>query len=348
MPSFQNIKKTVEKEGLIYIGVTSLLKPIEDFNLFKEWLALEFHGEMKYLENNLFCRENPAHLFPNAKSAIVFGLPYFHDNNTSTGGESKIAQFAQMRDYHQVLKEKGKKVIRCLKLDSPEFESRVYVDSAPILERSLALLVSNNFDCFIGKNKCYYHPEYGSFLLLAEVITSKEFLNNMDINSKNNSLSNPSSPCNSCDLCVKSCPMNALEHGYLNSKKCVSYWTCEAKNTVPIEYWKGFSNFFVGCDVCQLVCPINKKLFIQNRHQSANITNKISICDAATISKDSFRNIFSNTVIFRIGRERLIRNALIAMKVANHEKLNEAIEKNKNEESSIIKETICQIYDYSG
>jgi len=243
------IENAASEQGLIFLGAVSP-EYKKDFERFTAWLAERRHAELQYLENHASVRGNPSQLLEGAQSAVILALPYF-----LSGPETvpRVAQYARYADYHRVLRRKAENVARSV-FDEGTF--RVAVDSAPLLERALAAKTHRGF---IGKNTLYIHPDRGSFLLLAEVLTQTRLERDvpsvvpLDRKTKEGG-------CGPCKLCQTACPTGALDRDYsMDASKCLSYWTIENRGAIPLKFWPYLAEYYFGCDLCQLACPYNLK-----------------------------------------------------------------------------------------
>lgn len=333
LPSF------VEEEGLVYLGLVNLTKEEERFHFLQNWLSEKRHGEMKYMENYKEFREDPRRILPGAKQAIVVGFPYYQGDRYQRLRETAsplIAQYARTRDYHKVLKQKGQKILDKILELWPEkgHYGRVFVDSGPILERALA---EKTLSGFIGKNTMFINPEKGSYLLLSEIFLSLEI---PTLTEKKSQLPH----CGTCQRCQVYCPTGALSPYKIDASKCLSYFTIEYRGFIPVEYWKFLGTYFFGCDICQLVCPFNRK------KETAQIAIKIKelppLFEILNMDQAYYERIFGGTPMTRAKRVGLRRNALIAMIVLQDKKLGEAIKFLEEEGDPLLIGTLQQISDY--
>ncbi len=326
----------IEKEELVCVGFVNLF-PEPRFEKFETWLTEKKHGEMSYLENYKELRKNPNQILPGAMSAIIIGFPYYQGDRFAFNKElpARIAQYARVSDYHKVLKKKCERVLSSiLAILPPNHFGRVLVDSAPILERALA---EKTLKGFVGKNTMYIHPQWGSYLLLAEIF--------LTVSLEEEIINESTQTCGTCSRCQVYCPTGALSPYSLDATKCLAYYTIEHRGLIPIEYWKYLKKYVFGCDICQLVCPFNRHVSIVK-----NITVKIAefppLFDVATMDANYYEKTFGGTPMTRAKRSGLRRNALIAMVVSKDEKLEEAIYQIKKENDPLLLKTIEQISEY--
>lgn len=331
----KQINQAIEEEGLIPLGTVPLFYS-ENYQQFRRWIAEGKHAGLKYLEKYDDVRREPEKLLPGAKAAIILALPYSQGDvwPLSSQETPRAAQYARFCDYHEILKEKGNRLIQKWKKDD-NFTShsfRVLVDTAPVLERALA---AQTRESFIGKNTCLIHPVHGSFLLLAEILTTYPL--KMDLPENKNS-------CGSCTLCQVECPTGALNEDYvLDSNKCLAYWTIEHRGTIPEEFWPWLSKYYFGCDICQLVCPYNQEAKNYQLPQKITPREMPSLFEVATMDQKRYEKFFGGTPMTRAKRNGLRRNALIALFVTKHPSLEEAVRMAQNDDESPIRETLQQI-----
>ncbi len=269
-----------------------------DFNktFLLEWIKNGFNGSMKYLENNIDKRANPKLIIPEAKSIISLILNYNY-NFQQKENIPKIAKYAFAKDYHLVVKEKLNILINEINKKYPN-NNRYFVDTAPIFDKAWANLAGVGW---IGKNTLLINKKFGSYVFIGEIITSLEL-------EYDNSLENF---CGECEECIKACPTKALIKPYkLDATKCISYHTIENKGEIPDEIKKNLNNYIYGCNICQDVCPWNKKL--NNTNTEEFIANEeilnFSKEDWANMTEKEFQENFKNSSIIRVGLDKMKKN----------------------------------------
>ncbi len=273
---------------------------------YRQWLAHGYAGSMRYLHRNAEIRENPARLLAGARSAICVALNY-HRLDTPTSGTAaagRVAQYVRGADYHHVLRTMLAELVDQLRrrLDEP-FEQRVFVDTGPVLERELAAAAGLGW---IGKNTMLLHERLGSYLFLGEVITTLEL--------------EPDAPasdhCGNCTRCLDACPTRALVAPYqLDASRCIAYLTIEHRAEVPGQFHEQIGDWVYGCDVCQQVCPFNKRA-PQATH--AEITTdlvpaRLPLIDLLNLRSGGYRRLTKGTAAGRVSRNMWRRNAAIAL-----------------------------------
>lgn len=313
-------------EGVLLLGTASLT-PGKDITYYNNWIKSGNHGDMSYLESSLEARSDPNLVLPDAQSLIVFALPYnLNDEDGPWHGSKRprIAKYARLRDYHKDLRRVGERILAKLLEIYPGHQGRALVDSAPLLERSLARQSGSGF---IGKNTCFIHPEQGSFLLLFEVITTIALPTpapSDPVREPNRSAQ--SGGCGSCRRCQVHCPTNALSKDYtLDARRCLSYWTIEHRGCIPLEFWPWLKFFVFGCDICQLVCPYNRPKYNENEATPSPLAlsmrqpqlAELDYFDVAMMNQSFYEQAFGGTPLTRAKRDGLRRNASIALVVSN-------------------------------
>ncbi len=260
------------------------------------------HGTMGWMDNPR--RRSPAALWPEAKSIVVAAMNYGPAGapGISSPGHGEVAAYARGSDYHDVMKRRLKRLAGWI-ADEYGAQVKVFVDTAPVLEKPIAARAGVGWQ---GKHTNLLSRQYGSWLLLGEVFTTLAL--------------EPDAPaedeCGTCTRCLDICPTNAFPAPHqLDSRRCISYLTIEHKGHIPQEFRAPMGNRIFGCDDCLAVCPWNK--FAQTAHQAAlwpriELT-ATSLADFAALDDDGFRKVFAGSSIKRTGRDRFVRNVLIAI-----------------------------------
>ncbi len=245
------VKTLAERLGFDRIGVAPAAPPARAPFLV-EWLRRGFAGDMGYLHRNLETRINPAAMLPGGASIIVVAVNY-HVPAPAPAAEDaaprgRIARYAWGRDYHKVVRKKLRRLVADLRAALAEpFECRICVDTAPIVEREIAAAAGIGW---IGKNTLVLNRRLGSYFVLGEVITTLDL--------------DPDAPatdhCGSCTRCLEACPTRALvEPHVMDARRCISYLTIEHREEIPKEFHRAIGDRLYGCDICQEVCPFNRR-----------------------------------------------------------------------------------------
>ncbi|MCP4374909.1 MAG: tRNA epoxyqueuosine(34) reductase QueG, partial [bacterium] len=267
---------------------------------FDQWLERGWHGDMEYMERNVAKRKSPDVLVPGALSVLVLAVSYAPSQDDSPPSEpGYIARFARGRDYHKVLKRRCREFMDRLGEIAPDFDGRAFVDTAPVMERSLAAAAGLGW---IGKNGCLIVDGLGSYVVLCEIISNLPLV--------------PGSPaassCGECDACLRACPTGALDDdGLIDSRKCLSYLTIEYRGEATEEMQK-YNRGLYGCDLCQEPCPHNCGL----PHGDPELTSwsgaEFDLSDVQAWSESDWDLATRGRAIRRAKYEMFLRNATTA------------------------------------
>lgn len=296
----QKIKQKAQELGFLHCGVSKAEFLEEEAPRLEKWLKQGFHGEMGYMENYFDKRLDPTKLVPGAKSVISLLYNYYPEK-TQVNGSFKIAKYAYGKDYHYVVKDKLKELFQYIYDEIGEIDGRVFVDSAPILEKAWAKKSGLGW---IGKNSNLLTKKVGSFYFLAEIILDLELAYDSPIKTDH---------CGKCTACIDACPTQAIESPKIvNGSKCISYATIELKTEIP-SFFKGkMDDWMFGCDVCQDVCPWNrfskpnKELQFQPNEAIQGYSKK----EWTELTQELFSEIFRKSPVKRTKYSGLMRNML--------------------------------------
>jgi epoxyqueuosine reductase len=272
----------------------------------REWLAAGRHGSMIWMEERAAQRAAPAALWPEVRSVIVLGMSYAPGRDplalAEEGAAGPISVYAQGGDYHDVVKRALKALGRWLVAEVPG-DLKVFVDTAPVMEKPLAEAAGLGWQ---GKHTNLVSREHGSWLFLGAIYTTLEL--EPDRGGR--------ATCGSCSACLAACPTDAIPAPFqLDARRCISYLTIEHKGPIPVEFREAIGNRIYGCDDCLAVCPWNKfadaaaanRAFLPRAELAAP-----ALADLLALDDTSFREVFAGSPIKRIGRDRMVRNCLIA------------------------------------
>jgi epoxyqueuosine reductase len=285
-------------------------EPLPERTWYHEWVASGFAGEMRYLaDRRAIVRDDPRNLLPSARSVIVVGKlynsPWPYSTKFSDPERAWISRYAWGDDYHDVLRRGLEQLRDALHQQTgASFESKICVDTAPLLERSYARQAGLGW---IGRNTCLINQQSGSWFFLGELLVSLEI--------------EPDAPaqdrCGSCRRCIEACPTAAIVPGPLgytvDSRLCVSYLTIEFRGTIPEEQRAGCGQHVFGCDICQDVCPWNRRAPVT--HDAAFEPRSFAppLERLAEISESEFRAMFRSSTVTRACYSGFLRNVAIAM-----------------------------------
>lgn len=274
------------------------------------WIEQGYHGEMHYLEQHGTKRTRPTELIEGTRSIISLRMNYFnHDAEHAIkqlhfNDKAYVSRYALGRDYHKVIRQRLKQLVSFIQQQQPGAQCRIFVDSAPVLERPIAEQAGLGF---IGKNSLLIHPRAGSWFFLAEIYTDLAL--------------NPDSAfekqgCGPCRACINECPTQAiLDNNTLDARRCISYLTIEHKGSIPLEFRAALGNRIYGCDDCQLVCPWNHFTAQQQEvdFQPRLDLDKVGLLELFAWSEKDFDQKLQGSPIRRIGYPSWMRNLAVAL-----------------------------------
>lgn len=291
------VKRNASSLGFSFCGISKAEFLESEAPKLEAWLKRGYQGKMSYLENHFDKRLDPTKLVPGAKSVVSLVYNYFPAKDLTTNNTIKIAKYAYGEDYHTVVKDKLKEFMARIQEEIGNVDGRVFVDSAPVMERQWA---AKSGIGWIGKNSLLLNKQMGSFFFLAELILDLEL--------------EPDSPakdyCGTCTACIDACPTDAIvADGVIDSNKCISYLTIELKDSIPSEFKDNTDNWIFGCDVCQDVCPWNRfsKPHSEKRFEP-NGWKGFSKQDWLELTDEIFQKNFGKSAITRTGFKGLKRN----------------------------------------
>ncbi|MGD0807575.1 MAG: tRNA epoxyqueuosine(34) reductase QueG [Anaerolineales bacterium] len=303
----ESLRKRARELGFVHSGFTTA-EPPDHYPAFANWIAAGRQAGMDYLaaERSLSMRAIPTRLLPSARSIIALAMPYPPPPDfENLPLEGRVAAYAQGADYHEIIPDRLR--LLCRDLDSlagGRLQHRAYVDTGPILEREIASRAGLGW---IGRNSMLIHPAIGSFFFLAVILTELEL---------------PPDPpfafdrCGTCDRCLKACPTGCiLPDRTIDSGRCISYWTIEHRGSVPDDVRIRIGRWVFGCDICQIVCPWNRK-----NHPEAESSFRSrphfpirNVARETALSEEEWQARFYKSPLRRTGREGYLRNLIIVL-----------------------------------
>ncbi|WP_297336672.1 tRNA epoxyqueuosine(34) reductase QueG [Algoriphagus sp.] len=296
----QLIKSTATELGFDFCGIAKAEFLEEEAPRLEEWLNRNYQGKMAYLANHFDKRLDPTKLVPGAKTVVSLIYNYYPEQRLPENQQDiKLAKYAYGEDYHQVIKEKLKTFLERLRKDIGEIEGRVFVDSAPVMERQWAQKSGLGW---IGKNSLLLNRQMGSFFFLAELIIDLEVEVDLPL---------AKDYCGTCTACLDACPTDAIvQPGVVDGSRCISYLTIELKDAIPTEFNGQLENWAFGCDICQDVCPWNR---FSRPHQEPAFNphpelKEFSHRDWQEITEETFQKVFKKSAVKRTKFAGLKRN----------------------------------------
>jgi len=293
----QLVKNQAKKQGFEYVGISKAEFLQEEASNLEKWLKNYMHGKMHYMENHFDKRLDPTKLVPGSRSVISLLYNYFPKQELFSKNDYKISKYAYGEDYHFVIKSKLKDFLRYLQETIGEINGRVFVDSAPVMERAWA---KKSGIGWIGKNSLLLTKQRGSFYFLAEIITDLPLSYDGPIKDY----------CGTCTRCIDACPTEAITPYVVDASKCISYLTIELKEEIAQDFKGKMENWIFGCDICQDVCPWNR--FAHN-HQQKHFNplptlGEMEKADWHELTEEIFKKIFKKSAIKRTKFVGLKRN----------------------------------------
>jgi epoxyqueuosine reductase len=324
------LKSEAKAHGFDVVGVTAPDAVTKSGQRLRQFVALGRHGQMTWMKEELERRADPRALWPEVKSIAMFGLNYGPTDDPLESLKQRdratISVYARNKDYHQLIKGRLKTIAGRLK-KLTKAEVKVFVDTAPVMEKPLAAAAGLGWQ---GKHTNLVSKELGSWLFLGSIFSAAYFTPNQP----------ETDACGSCRACLDICPTNAFPAPYqLDARRCISYLTIEHEGPIPEEFRTRMGNRIYGCDDCLAVCPWNKfaetarelKLLAREDLKSPPLAELLAMDD------NSFRTFFSGSAIKRIGRNRFMRNVLIAAGNSNAKYLAPSVAAHLNEADPTVR-----------
>lgn len=308
------LKQLAEKQGFLSCRISKAEFLEKEAPALERWLRESRHGKMAYMENHFDKRLDPRLLVEGAVSLVSLSFNYFPENEWQPSDALKISKYAYGEDYHVVIKDKLKALLQNFQdLVGLEIGGRVFVDSAPVLEKAWA---TRNGTGWLGKHTNIIHPKFGSFFFLAEMI--------LDIPLK---ADDPiTDHCGTCTRCIDACPTDAIFAPYqLDASRCISYLTIELKEAIPADFQGKMENWIFGCDICQDVCPWNKKFSIAHqepRFLPQGAWTEFQKNDWIEMTESVFHQFFSKSALKRTKWQGLRRNIDFSMQNSDNKEIN--------------------------
>lgn len=313
------IKSAAGQLGFELVGIAPAVTP-DGIHHFLDWLEHGYAGEMEYLPRREEAYDNPQHVLDGARSVVMLGMNYNpfdsrssrlqaegqRDDTPPEGGTptpARIARYALGRkDYHDVIRGKLKQLADVVRDEAPGCKTRGIVDTAPLLERDFARLAGLGW---FGKNTMLINKRLGSWFFLAALLVDVELEYDEE---------HSASHCGTCTRCLDACPTDAFVEPYvLDARRCISYLTIEHRSAIPEELRPGIGDWLFGCDICQEVCPWNRKapVTVEPAFQPDPELVSVDATQLLTLDESEFERRFGHTPLARPGRAGIARNAAI-------------------------------------
>lgn len=331
------VKALARSVGFDLVGIAAAEPTLESL-FYPEWLGRGYAGEMDYLKGRRGeMRLNPKTLLADARSIICVGLVYNtpdpYSVEVEAGGRGWISRYAWGEDYHIVLTKKLRALAEALEAEHGAFHYKICVDTAPLLERSYAHQAGLGW---IAKNTCLINQQLGSWIFLGELITSLDL--------------SPDGPapfrCGTCTRCIDACPTDALvptgspkgpEYA-LDSRRCISYWTIELRGPIPEENRAEVGQHLFGCDICQDVCPWNRRAAVTEASEFQPQSQLPNLEEFAEMTPEQFRSRFGDTAVERTRYRGFLRNVAVALGNSGNREFLEPLRRLARHDDEVVRE----------
>jgi len=291
------VKATASRLGFQFCGISEADFLETEASRLESWLKRGKHGTMDYMARHFDKRLDPRQLVPGARSVVSLLYNYHNPAQATAEDAPRISRYAYGEDYHIVIKEKLFEMLDSLREQIGDIHGRVFVDSAPVLEKAWAAKSGLGW---VGKHTNLIHKQQGSWFFLAELIIDLPLEADGPI----------ADYCGTCTRCIDACPTEAITPYEVDGSKCISYFTIELKEQIPAEMADKFGNWLFGCDICQEVCPWNR--FAQ-KHNEARFTPEANLLDMQLsdwqeLTEEVFMDRFKDSPLQRTGYQKLKSN----------------------------------------
>ena len=299
------LKQQAQSLGFDLVGVAPA-GPADGFDRLRDWLACGFAGDMDYMRRHAEARRHPESVLPDVRSVVMLGLNYKPEGGAEEGvsGQGRVARYARGPDYHDDLRQRLNQLLTWLQEERPDCHGRGVVDTAPLLERDFARRAGLGW---FGKNTMLLNKRLGSYVFLAALLVDIELRPDAPFEAHH---------CGTCTACLDACPTAAfVGPGVLDARRCISYLTIELKTDVPLEKRSGLGDWVFGCDVCQEVCPWNRKspAATDATMQARPELESLDLIELLGLTNENFRRRFRDTALMRAKRRGLLRNAALVL-----------------------------------
>jgi epoxyqueuosine reductase len=335
------IKDEAHRLGFELAGIAPAADA-DGFAHLQEWLAQGCAGEMDYMSRHAEAHRHPESILPSVKSVVMVGINY---KPAAREGEAhaepgdaarqeprppihgRVSCYAGGQDYHDVLRGKLKALLAWIESEVPGVHGRAVIDTAPLLERDFARRAGLGW---FGKNTMLIDKKLGSYFFLGALLLDLELPADEPF---------ATSHCGTCTRCLDACPTDAFDGPYhLDARRCISYLTIELRGSIPKELRKPMGDWIFGCDVCQEVCPWNRKSPVGQEPALQAVGTQVDLIDLMGLNDEEFRRRFRHTALWRTRRSGLLRNAAIALGNRGDARALPALEQAQTDVDPVIRE----------
>lgn len=332
----RRVRELAREQGFQRCGISGVDLADDEAHL-RDWLAQGLYGTMEWMARHGTARSRPQELVPGTVRVVSVGLDYGQDDEAAwqtlaDGRRAYVARYALGRDYHKLMRNRLQKLAERLQQEFGSFGYRVFVDSAPVLERALA---RNAGLGWIGKHTCLIDRDGGSWFFLGEIYLDLPL-----------PVDPPASAhCGTCSRCIPACPTGAITAPYrVDARRCISYLTIEHDGAIPEELRPAMGNRIYGCDDCQLVCPWNKfaRRTDEPDFRARNNLDQATLAELFAWEEDEFLRRTEGSAIRRSGHERWLRNIAVALGNApTTPEVMAALESRREHPSALVREHVA-------
>ena len=325
-----SLKQEAQRLGFDLVGIAQA-SDAETFRFFREWLGKGYAGEMAYMNRHVTARTHPSSILPNVRSVVMTGMNYHvepdaADPRSLTG---KVAQYALGADYHEVLRDRLKRLLNWVHEQVPGTWGRAVVDTAPLLERDFARRAGLGW---FGKNTMLLNKRLGSYFFLGALLLEITLPSDVP---------HEAAHCGTCRACLDACPTEAFPApGVLDARRCLSYLTIELRGPVPNELRSHVHEWAFGCDICQEVCPWNRKAPFAKEAALAPRKDLLALdlIEVLSLTEVDFRKRFQGTALMRAKRSGLLRTAALILGNRGDASALPALERARNDSDLNLRE----------
>ncbi len=300
------LKQQAQTLGFELVGIAPATES-DGFARLRDWLGCGFAGTMEYMQRRGDARRHPSSILPDVRSVVMVAMNYRPADEQETPcrkRHGRISRYARGTDYHEVLRARLNRLLDWLRQARPDCLGRGVVDTAPLLERDFARRAGLGW---FGKNTMLLNKRLGSYFFIGALLTNLEMVCDPP---------HTAAHCGTCTACLDACPTQAFAApGLLDARRCISYLTIEHRGDVPEDLRSGLGDWLFGCDVCQEVCPWNRKSppgtepALQTRPELENV----DLIELLGLSEEAFRRRFRGTALMRTKRRGLLRNTALVL-----------------------------------
>lgn len=325
----KQLKAEAARLGFELAGACPAISPT-GYHQFLEWLDLGYAGEMNYLATRSAAYEHPDSVLEGVTSLLMLGMSYHTSPRSKpAAGEGSVASYAWGEvDYHDLIHARLKQLRATLVELAPQANARGVVDTAPLLEREFAQLAGLGW---VGKNTLLLNQDQGSYFFLAALLTDVEL--DYDEPFERNH-------CGTCTACLDACPTNAFpQHYVLDARRCVSYLTIEHRGDIPDDMRGQWDDWLFGCDICQEVCPWNRRVPESTEPNFAprSDENPLALAELFLLDDEQFRARFRRTPLWRSKRRGILRNAALVLGAQRYAAAKPALERGLADDESLVR-----------